>query len=65
MKAADGAPVYVLDTGSTDDTVSLLKQHGANVEQQVITPWRFDTARNVALEMVPSNSRCLCFVGHG
>jgi glycosyltransferase involved in cell wall biosynthesis len=56
MKAADGAPVYVLDTGSTDDTVNLLKQHGANVEQQVITPWRFDTARNVALEMVPSNT---------
>jgi hypothetical protein len=24
MKAADGAPVYVLDTGSTDDTVNLL-----------------------------------------
>jgi glycosyltransferase involved in cell wall biosynthesis len=56
MKAADGAPVYVLDTGSTDNTVSLLKQHGANVEQQVITPWRFDTARNVALKMVPSNT---------
>lgn len=56
MKAADGAPVYVLDTGSTDDTVSLLKQHGANVKQQVITPWRFDTARNVALEMVPNNT---------
>jgi tetratricopeptide (TPR) repeat protein len=56
MKAADGAPVYVLDTGSTDDTVNLLKQHGANVEQQVITPWRFDTARNAALEMVPSNT---------
>jgi glycosyltransferase involved in cell wall biosynthesis len=56
MKAADGASVYVLDTGSTDNTVNLLKQHGANVEQQVITPWRFDTARNVALEMIPSNT---------
>jgi glycosyltransferase involved in cell wall biosynthesis len=56
MKAADGCPVYVLDTGSTDDTVALLKEHGSNVEQQVITPWRFDTARNVALEMVPSTT---------
>lgn len=55
MKAADGANVYVLDTGSTDDTVALLKEHSANVEQQVITPWRFDAARNIALEMVPSN----------
>ena len=55
MKAAEGVPVYVLDTGSTDDTVELLKQHGANVEQQIITPWRFDTARNIALEMVPTS----------
>ena len=50
MKAADGVPVYVLDTGSTDDTVALLKEHGANVEQKIITPWRFDTARNIAHE---------------
>lgn len=55
MKAAEGVPVYVLDTGSTDDTVELLKKHGANVEQQIITPWRFDSARNAALEMIPSS----------
>ena len=55
MDAAQGAPVYVLDTGSTDDTVELLKKHGANVKQQIVTPWRFDTARNIALDMVPRN----------
>lgn len=55
MKAAEDVPVYVLDTGSTDDTVELLKKHGANVEQQIITPWRFDSARNAALEMVPNS----------
>lgn len=55
MSAANGAPVYVLDTGSTDNTVDLLKASGANVKQQTITPWRFDVARNIALDMVPKN----------
>jgi glycosyltransferase involved in cell wall biosynthesis len=55
MKAANGAPVFVLDTGSTDNTVELLKEHGAHVTQQEITPWRFDTARNKALALVPDN----------
>lgn len=55
MDASNGAPVYVLDTGSSDETVALLKEHGANVKQEIITPWRFDTARNVALGMVPDD----------
>jgi glycosyltransferase involved in cell wall biosynthesis len=42
MQAAEGAPVYVLDTGSTDNTVELLREHGANVTEQTINPWRFD-----------------------
>ena len=52
MKAAEGCPVYVLDTGSTDNTVELLKEHGAHVVQKIIDPWRFDTARNEALALV-------------
>jgi glycosyltransferase involved in cell wall biosynthesis len=50
-KDADG--VFVLDTGSTDGTVKALLAAGAKVESQVIEPWRFDTARNTALSMVP------------
>jgi glycosyltransferase involved in cell wall biosynthesis len=55
MAAAEGADVYVLDTGSEDDTVALFKEHGANVKQKIITPWRFDAARNEALAMVPKS----------
>ena len=50
-KGADG--VFVLDTGSTDDTVKALIAAGAKVEQRFVEPWRFDTARNTALAMVP------------
>ena len=51
MKEAD--EIYVLDTGSTDDTVDKLKSHGINVKTEKIIPWRFDVARNKSLEMVP------------
>jgi glycosyltransferase involved in cell wall biosynthesis len=55
MQSAEGCPVYVLDTGSTDNTVELLKEHGAHVVQKIIDPWRFDTARNEALALVPDD----------
>lgn len=55
MAAAGGTPVYVLDTGSTDNTVELLKRHGATVVQKIINPWRFDTARQEALALVPED----------
>ena len=59
MGEADG--VYVLDTGSEDDTAERLQAAGAVVERQVITPWRFDTARNRSLELVPSTADiCVC-----
>ena len=44
MKEADD--IYVLDTGSTDNTVEKLKELKINVNQKIIKPWRFDTARN-------------------
>lgn len=40
MKEAD--EIYVLDTGSTDNTVSKLKELGVNVVSKIISPWRFD-----------------------
>lgn len=55
MEAAEGCSVYVLDTGSTDNTVKLLKEHGAHVVQKIIDPWRFDTARNESLKLVPDD----------
>ena len=59
MSEAD--EVVVLDTGSQDDTVERLRRRGARVEQEVITPWRFDTARNRSLELVGEDADiCVC-----
>jgi len=56
---ADG--IYVLDTGSTDETVNLLRARGVHVKQEIIDPWRFDVARNLSLEMVPTDADiCIC-----
>ena len=53
--------IYVLDTGSTDDTVDILKELGVNVNVEEIKPWRFDKARNKSLEMVPEDAEiCVC-----
>ena len=53
--------VYVLDTGSTDDTVERLRARGAIVETETVSPWRFDVARNRSLEMVPDDADiCVC-----
>ena len=59
VKEAD--EVYVLDTGSTDDSVNLLEAKGVFVKQLEIKPWRFDVARNKSLEMVPKDADiCVC-----
>ena len=53
--------VVVLDTGSTDTTVEKLRARGAEVTVEVISPWRFDTARNRSMELVPeSTDICVC-----
>ena len=59
MKEAD--EIYVLDTGSTDNTVESLKSKGIHVEIKKIEPWRFDVARNESLKLVPSDTDiCVC-----
>ena len=59
MGEADG--IFVLDTGSCDGSPRILRDLGAVVEEAVITPWRFDTARNRALAMVPADfDICIC-----
>ena len=58
---AEADQVVVLDTGSTDDTVEKLQRRGALVEEESITPWRFDRARNRSLELVPEDADiCVC-----
>lgn len=59
VKEADS--VYVLDTGSTDKTISMLKDLGVNVSVKEIKPWRFDAARNESLKLVPEDCDiCVC-----
>ncbi|MBD5161072.1 MAG: glycosyl transferase family 2 [Oscillibacter sp.] len=59
MSEADG--IVVLDTGSEDGTPELLCARGAEVTVEVIAPWRFDTARNRSLELVPGDADiCIC-----
>ncbi len=48
--------VVVLDTGSEDDTVEKLMSRGAKVYTEVIRPWRFDVARNKALDYVSEDT---------
>lgn len=53
--------VYVLDTGSSDNTVKLLRENGVNVTVKEIKPWRFDVARNESLNLVPMDADiCVC-----
>lgn len=47
--------VVVTDTGSEDNTVEKLRNRGAIVHTEKISPWRFDVARNIALEHVPED----------
>lgn len=51
MEADD---IYVLDTGSTDNTVEKLEKYNVHVSKDIIKPWRFDVARNKSLELIPN-----------
>lgn len=48
--------VVVADTGSTDRTVEMLRARGAFVYPEQIVPWRFDKARNRALDHVTEDA---------
>lgn len=53
--------VCLLDTGSTDGTWEYLQkaqQQSPNliIAQELITPWRFDTARNKSMELIPKDT---------
>lgn len=53
--------VVVTDTGSDDDTVEKLRERGAVVYVDKVSPWRFDVARNISLDHVPEDvDVCVC-----
>jgi glycosyltransferase involved in cell wall biosynthesis len=59
MREAD--EVVVTDTGSADHTVERLRERGAKVFEETVSPWRFDTARNLSLGHVPQDAEiCVC-----
>lgn len=47
--------ISITDTGSTDKTVQSLKDFGAEVHETLVVPWRFDEARNRALDNLPKD----------
>jgi glycosyltransferase involved in cell wall biosynthesis len=53
--AKEADSLHILDTGSTDNTVTVARDLGVEVRRWELDPWRFDTARNMALGMVPED----------
>lgn len=53
QSAADADLILLADTGSTDNTISIARQNGATVHEITVNPWRFDVARNMAMDLIP------------
>jgi glycosyltransferase involved in cell wall biosynthesis len=53
--AKDAEYLFILDTGSTDNTAKIARDLGINVKVQSFDPWRFDVARNAALDSLPED----------
>ena len=51
----DADLILVADTGSTDGTREKLAALGVDVRSVSIQPWRFDHARNAALDLLPDD----------
>lgn len=59
IKGADY--ICVLDTGSEDDSLEILKKLNIKVKQKIIKPWRFDVARNESMKLIPKDADiCIC-----
>jgi tetratricopeptide (TPR) repeat protein len=56
VEATKGADVrIVLDTGSEDNTYDLLQKYPIEAHSATLSDFRFDVARNMALDLVPSD----------
>jgi glycosyltransferase involved in cell wall biosynthesis len=55
QSAQDADQLVLVDTGSTDDTVTRATTAGITTHQRTFTPWRFDIARNTSLALIPDN----------
>lgn len=55
QSAKDADYLLIADTGSTDNTVEIARNLGIEVVQIEIKPWRFDKARNAALDALPDD----------
>lgn len=53
--AKDADLILIADTGSTDSTIELAKECGATVYNISVKPWRFDKARDTALNLIPGD----------
>lgn len=53
--AREADMAIVTDTGSRDATVEKLRAAGVIVYQETIDPWRFDVARNIAMDYIPED----------
>jgi glycosyltransferase involved in cell wall biosynthesis len=57
--AKDADAIYLLDTGSTDDTVKIARECGVIVFEKTYEDWSFAVARNDLRDMLPTNDAWL------
>ena len=48
--------ICILDTGSTDNSIEIIKELNINYKTKIIEPFRFDIARNEALKLIPKDT---------
>lgn len=53
--AKDADYLFIVDTGSSDNTIATAQRLGINVVSINVNPFRFDDARNASLALIPSD----------
>lgn len=61
IKEVNPKDIYILDTGSSDNTIELFKKYGVHIESKTYDKFHFDVARNDSLDLVPLDyDICIC-----